>query len=93
MKLCHGASKVMKYEKREGGYNRVFIFTMDTGKRVVAKVPTPVAGPVRLAINSEVATIAYCMLEAIHPLNLVNLCYQANHFVSAVRSKTSLQIP
>ena len=57
--LSEGASCVTSYEKREGGYNRVFILTMDTGKRVVARIPMPVAGPPRLATNSEVATIKY----------------------------------
>lgn len=58
---CDGASKVAEYEKMEGGYNRLFILTMDTGKRVIARIPTPVAGPPRLTTNSEVATITYCI--------------------------------
>ena len=60
--LCDGASGVKSYEKKEGGYNRVFILTMDTGKRVVVRIPTSVAGPPRLTTNSEVATITYCGL-------------------------------
>lgn len=62
-KIYPGASKVDSYEKKEGGYNRVFIFTLDNGKKVVAKVPTSVAGPPRLTTNSEVATMAYCKLN------------------------------
>lgn len=57
--LSEGASHVVSYEKKAGGYNRVFILTMDTGKRIVAKIPTRVAGPPRLTTNSEVATITY----------------------------------
>lgn len=61
--LCDGATSVASYEKKEGGYNRVFVLTMDTGKRVVAKIPTSVAGPPRLATNSEVATMIYRTLS------------------------------
>lgn len=61
--LSPGATKVTKYEKREGGFNRVFIFTMDTSFRVVARLPTSIAGPPRLTNNSEVATMAYCRTE------------------------------
>ncbi|KKZ64102.1 hypothetical protein EMCG_01599 [[Emmonsia] crescens] len=68
MKLCDGASKVTKYEKKEGGYNRVFILTMDTGKRVAARIPTPIAGPPRLTVNSEVATIAYLQSKTSLPI-------------------------
>ncbi|CAG8908077.1 unnamed protein product [Penicillium egyptiacum] len=32
---------------------------MDTGKRVVARIPTRIAPPPRLTTNSEVATIEY----------------------------------
>ncbi|BDD58984.1 hypothetical protein MAP00_004219 [Monascus purpureus] len=38
------ATRIISYEKKEGGYNRVFIFKLDTGDQVVAKIPTPVAG-------------------------------------------------
>ncbi|KAM5451540.1 hypothetical protein MaudCBS49596_003812 [Microsporum audouinii] len=68
VKSCHGASKVAGYKKKEGGYNRVFIFTMDTGRRIVARVPTQVAGPPRLTTNSEVATIAYLRLKTALPI-------------------------
>lgn len=61
VKLCQGASEVVSYEKKEGGYNRVFILKLNTGQHVVARIPTSVAGPPRLTINSEVATIHYCM--------------------------------
>ncbi|KAH8423968.1 uncharacterized protein LDX57_001724 [Aspergillus melleus] len=57
--LCLGATKIIGSEKKEGGFNRVFKFTMDTGVRVVARLPTPIAGPPGLVTNSEVATMAY----------------------------------
>jgi hypothetical protein len=59
IELCPGASSVVSYEKKEGGFNRVFIFTCDNGKRSVARLPTRVAGPCRLTTHSEVATIKY----------------------------------
>jgi hypothetical protein len=52
--LCPGATKIVKCEKREGGFNRVFLFTMDTGSCAVARLPTGIAGPPRLTTNSEV---------------------------------------
>ncbi|CAG8395357.1 unnamed protein product [Penicillium salamii] len=57
--LCPGATQIIEHEKKEGGFNKVFIFSMDTGARVVARIPTSIAGPPRLATNSEVATIMY----------------------------------
>lgn len=57
--LCQGATSIVSYEKKEGGFNRVFIFTSDNGKRVVARLPTRIAGPFKLTTNSEVATIKY----------------------------------
>lgn len=58
--LCPGAKSIASYEKKEGGYNRVFIFTMNNKRRVVARLPTRLSGPPRLTTNSEVATIKYC---------------------------------
>lgn len=43
----------------EGGFNKAFIFTMDSGERIVARIPTSIAGLRRLTTNSEVATITY----------------------------------
>ncbi len=63
IELCLGAVSIANCEKIEGGFNRVFIFTCDNGKRVVARLPTRVAGPPKLTTNSEVATIKYRELE------------------------------
>lgn len=57
--LCPGASSVTSYDKKEGGFNRVFIFHTDNAKRIVARLPFALAGPPRLTTNSEVATIKY----------------------------------
>ena len=60
IELCPGAMSIASYEKKEGGYNRVFIFTMNDASRVVARLPTRISGPPKLTTNSEVATIKYC---------------------------------
>lgn len=57
--VCPGARNVVQYEKREGGFNRVFILHMDNGTRVVARLPFRIAGPRSLTTHSEVATMAY----------------------------------
>ena len=57
--MCENASKIQSINKMEGGCNRVFCFTMDSGEEIIARVPTSIAGPPRLTTNSEVATMAY----------------------------------
>lgn len=49
--------------KREKVDLIVFLFTMDTGSCVVAKLPTGIAGPPRLTTNFEVATMTYCKAD------------------------------
>ena len=29
----------------EGGFNKIFLLTMDDGYEVIARIPTPIAGP------------------------------------------------
>jgi hypothetical protein len=67
VELCPGAVSIASYEKKEGGFNKVFIFTTDNGKRIVARLPTRISGPPRLSTNSEVATITYCKSLSIRP--------------------------
>jgi len=43
--VCPGAMKVVDYEKKEGGFNKVFIVSMDNNTEVVARLPTRLAGP------------------------------------------------
>ena len=59
--LSQGSKSIKNCEKQEGGFNRVFIFTMDDNSRVVARLPFSLAGPAKLATASEVATIQYCV--------------------------------
>jgi len=61
VKHCEGACEVVACEKKEGGFNRVFIIELDNGAKVVAKVPMRYAGPTALMTMSEVATMRYGM--------------------------------
>jgi hypothetical protein len=57
--LCPGADAIAACRKIEGGFNRVFIFTLNNAKQLVARLPFPLAGPTKLTTASEVATIRY----------------------------------
>lgn len=63
VELCPGAGKVIRYEKKEGGFNRSFVIIMNNGMRVVARLPTCIVGPRQLKTNSEVATMTYSKFE------------------------------
>jgi hypothetical protein len=54
-----GAKHITAVEKSEGGNARVLIFSLDNGRKVVAKLPVSVAGPKRLTTNSDEATMEY----------------------------------
>lgn len=43
----------------EGGFNKVFLLTMDDGHEVIARIPTPIAGPRHFTTASEVATMNF----------------------------------
>lgn len=86
--LCPGAKSIASYEKKEGGYNRVFIFTMDNTRRVVARLPTRLSGPPGLTTNSEVATIKYCRFQP----SVVQLCSRSR-LCASVQSETTIPIP
>lgn len=66
--LCPEAVSIIRCDKIEGGLNRVFIFSLDNGKKIVAKLPFSYSGPRKLTTSSEIATISYCkpwsLLEA-----------------------------
>ena len=79
---CPGASGITSCHKHEGGFNKVFVFTLDNRQRVVAKLPTRIAGPPKLTTNSEVATIKYRML--ICP-SLLMFISSVNLLVSAIK--------
>lgn len=76
LELCHGAVSIASYEKKEGGFNRVFVFTCDNKRRVVARLPTRLAGPCKLTTNSEVATIKYRKSE--YPFQAASFGYPSS---------------
>ncbi|KAI7206538.1 hypothetical protein KC343_g10570 [Hortaea werneckii] len=43
----------------EGGFNKVFRLDMDNGEVMMARIPTPVVGPISQALASEVATMDF----------------------------------
>lgn len=43
----------------EGGFNKIFLLTMDDGYEVIARIPTPIAGPAHYMTASEVATMDF----------------------------------
>lgn len=54
---CPGAHIIKDIQKVEGGFNRCFILEIDNGTKVVAKIPTSLAGPHSIMASSEVATM------------------------------------
>ncbi|KAI9682060.1 MAG: hypothetical protein M1817_000114 [Caeruleum heppii] len=68
LEVCPEAESIASYQKKEGGFNRVFIFTMNTGQRIVARLPFKLAGPSRLTTNSEVATIQHVQSNTSVPI-------------------------
>ncbi|KZF20888.1 hypothetical protein L228DRAFT_270155 [Xylona heveae TC161] len=68
IELCPGAELIASYVKMEGGFNRVFIFTMDNSKQIVARLPFVPAGPPTLVTASEVATIKYLQTRTSIPV-------------------------
>ncbi|KAG5636731.1 hypothetical protein H0H81_007060 [Sphagnurus paluster] len=55
-----GAKNVVKMTKLpEGAYNKVFSIILDNQKEVVARIPTPLAGPPQIVTASEVATMKF----------------------------------
>ncbi|KAI7028389.1 hypothetical protein KC355_g1 [Hortaea werneckii] len=63
----------------EGGFNKAFLFTMDNGERIVARIPTRIAGPRRLTTNSEVATMTYVKSKTTIPIPNI-LDWSDDHF-------------
>jgi hypothetical protein len=59
VKSSNGAREVVSCRKKEGSFNRAFVILLDNGAKVVARVPNRLAGPPRLTVSSEVATIQY----------------------------------
>ncbi|KAL4886879.1 hypothetical protein BJY04DRAFT_176750 [Aspergillus karnatakaensis] len=43
----------------EGGFNKVFLLRAKNGREVIARIPTPIAGPPHYTTGSEVATMDF----------------------------------
>ncbi|KDQ15825.1 hypothetical protein BOTBODRAFT_107823 [Botryobasidium botryosum FD-172 SS1] len=55
-----GADRVISMSKlAEGAYNKVFLLVLNNGKEIIARLPTPHAGPGHSITASEVATMDY----------------------------------
>lgn len=67
VKCCPGARRVLGCEKKEGGFNRVFMFRLDSDETVAARLPMRHAGPPGLTTSSEVATLRF----GIFPIRVV----------------------
>ena len=85
LQVCHTAHSIRSWEKKEGGYNQAFIFTLDNARRVVARLPARISGPAGLTTHSEVATIEYCKRS------LAWFSVSDNRI--AVQSSTTIPIP
>ncbi|KAF5856182.1 hypothetical protein ETB97_007792 [Aspergillus alliaceus] len=66
--ISPGAETITNCKKLEGGFNRVFVFTLNNAKRVVARLPFALAGPAKLTTASEVATIKYLQSRTSIPI-------------------------
>lgn len=59
-----GASKCVSIKKYpEGMYNKAYLFSIEDGQEVVAKVPNPNAGISHFTTASEVATMDFVSLS------------------------------
>lgn len=60
----------------EGSYNKSFKLTMADGKRIIARIPNPNAGPASLTTASEVATMDFVSSFCFQSFQLIifNLC-------------------
>ncbi|RMX77729.1 hypothetical protein D0869_09650 [Hortaea werneckii] len=58
-KACGAQSCIGIVKLAEGGFNKVFRLSMDNGGVVIARVPTPVVGPISKVLASEVATMDF----------------------------------
>lgn len=87
IELCPGAASISSCEKKEGGFNRVFIFTTDNGRRLVARLPFPIAGPPKITTQSEVATIRYGKSIISRMAHLLTQAFDV------VQAKTSIPVP
>ncbi|TPX24555.1 Phosphotransferase enzyme [Coccidioides immitis] len=83
-----GHGKVAHIAKfAEGGFNRVFLLTMDDGFQAIAKIPYKIALPKRHATASEAATLEFLRLKGI-PVQ--NFTATLRRWIIQLESNTSL---
>ncbi|KAJ9195751.1 hypothetical protein DTO164E3_6586 [Paecilomyces variotii] len=88
IELCPGASHIKACRKIEGGFNRVFIFTLDSAKTIVARLPFRLAGPAQLTTLSEVATVRYLQTKTNIPIpRILDYNYDASDETNTVGSE------
>ncbi|KAI6894115.1 hypothetical protein KC318_g12156 [Hortaea werneckii] len=58
-KACGAQSCISIVKLAEGGFNKVFRLTMDNGAVVMARIPTPIVGPISRVLASEIATMDF----------------------------------
>ncbi|RMZ15130.1 hypothetical protein D0860_01771 [Hortaea werneckii] len=58
-KACGAQSCISMVKLAEGGFNKVFRLDMDNGEVVMARIPTPIVGPISKVLASEVATMGF----------------------------------
>jgi hypothetical protein len=83
----NGACEVVSCEKKEGSFNRAFVILLDNGAKVVARLPNRLAGPPRLTLSSEAATMQYG--ERQH----ICCCKSFRSLLRVVRGRTNVPVP
>ncbi|KAF5863007.1 Phosphotransferase enzyme [Aspergillus alliaceus] len=64
--INQGVNDVARVEKlEEGGFNRIFLLTMNDGFQLIVRIPYPFTEPKYLVVASEVATLDYLHLHDI----------------------------
>ena len=64
--LCRSPEEIVGFRKLgEGGLNRTFLVTFDTGPRLVVRIPYPLLAPKTYALASEVATMNFLLSKGL----------------------------
>ena len=63
----------------EGGFNRTFLVTFDTGSQLVARVPYPLLTPKAYALASEVATMNFLRSKGLPIPNVFAYSFDLNN--------------
>ena len=81
---CVGRQRVAHMKKlAEGGFNRVFLLTMDNGLELIAKLPYSLTVPKHLTTKSEVATLDFLHSKGIPVPRVYAWSSESNNAVGA----------